>query len=246
MVYYSTRPYRMVTAKNRALPDFLIIGTQKGGTNYLGYLQKQHPQIHMARGEVHYFDREPNYKKGELWYRSHFPLQGEINQSEIVGEATPGYLFSPKAAKRIKEDLSNAKLICLLRNPTERAISHYFMSIRHKNERRPIVEAILDDKSQYKQRGLYLEQIKRYEKYLKENRLLILSSEELFANPKKILKQVFKFLGVDETSERPDIRPRNVGKNKTTVPPEVYEHLNKYFQPHNRRLYNYLNRDFGW
>jgi hypothetical protein len=73
-----------------------------------------------------------------------------------------------------------------------------------------------------------------------------LSSEEFFADPQKILKQVFKFLGVNETFNYADLSPRNVGKNKTTVPSEVYDYLNEYFKPHNLELYNYLNRDFGW
>ena len=249
MIYHFTRPYRMATARKRALPDFLIIGAQKGGTSSLFHLLTQHPQIHpldLKVKEVHYFDRERNYKKGELWYRAHFPLRDTINPGELVGEATPGYLFSPIAAKRIQKDLPNAKLICLLRNPTERAISHYFMSIRHKKDLRPVMETMLDDKSQYKQRGLYLEQIKRYESCLKKKQLLILSSEEFFANPQKILKQVFEFLGVDENFQCPDLSPRNVGKNKAPVPKEVYEYLNEYFKPYNRRLYSYLNRDFGW
>ena len=245
----------MATAKRRALPDFLIIGTQKGGTSSLFHLLIQHPQIHPLDSkvkEVHYFDRRRNYKKGELWYRSHFPLRDTINPGELVGEATPAYLFFPDAAKRIQKDLPNAKLICLLRNPTERAISHYFMQVREKQECRPIMEAMLGEEvghyfyKFYKSRGLYLEQIKRYESYLKKNRLLILSSEEFFADPQKILKQVFRFLGVDETFNCSNLSPRNVGKNKTQVSKEVYEYLNEYFKLHNQRLYQYLNRDFGW
>src|SRR4030066_135636 len=180
--YYFMLPYRITTAKRRALPDFLIIGTQKGGTSSLFHLLIQHPQIHPLDSkvkEVHYFDRRRNYKKGELWYRSHFPLRDTINPGELVGEATPAYLFFPDAAKRIQKDLPNAKLICLLRNPTERAISHYFMQVREKQECRPIMEAMLGEEvghyfyKFYKSRGLYLEQIKRYESYLKKNRLLI-------------------------------------------------------------------------
>ena len=246
-LYYLATPYRMITAKNRALPDFLIIGTQKGGTSSLYRLLDQHPQINFPRLEAHYFDNNHNYKKGELWYRSFFPLKRTLLPGGLVGEKTPDYLFFPNAAKRIQKDFPNAKLICLLRNPTDRAISQYFMTLREGREKTPITEEMMHvGKRHYKRRGLYLEQIKRYEKYLKNNQLLILSSEEFFADPQKILKQVFKFLGVDENFECPDLLPRNVGKNKTPVPPEVYEYLNKYFKPHNEKLFKYLNRDFGW
>jgi len=254
--YYLATPYRTVTAKNRALPDFLIIGTQKGGTVSLHRLLAQHPQMHMAKVEAHYFDIESNYKKGELWYRSHFPFRSKIAPDDLVGERTPDYLFFPNAAKRIQKDLPNIKLICLLRNPTERAISNYFMAVRGGRESLPIMEALTTEEERYgssgyghrsyKRRGLYLEQLKRYEGYSLKNQLLILSSEEFFTNPQKTLKQVFRFLGVGETFECSNFSPRNVGKNKTPIPKEVYEYLNKYFKPYNRRLYNYLNRDFGW
>ena len=239
----------MATAKRRALPDFLIIGTQNGGTTSLRYLLGQHPQVYAPKGEPRYFNIESNYKKGELWYRSHFPLRSALAHGDVVGEKTPGYLFNSNAAKRIQKDLPNAKLICLLRNPTERAISDYFMALGEKRERRPIMEVVLGEGGtwrSYKKRGLYLEQLQRYEKYLKKNQLLILSSEEFLSNPQKVLKQVFRFLGVDETFRCSNLSPRHVGKNKTSVPREVYEYLNAYFKPHNRRLYNYLNRDFGW
>ena len=254
--FYLSMPYMKATAKKRALPDFLIIGAQKGGTSFFLRLLAQHPQIHAPGPEVHYFDKEFNYKKGELWYRSHFPLKSVLSPGDLVGEKTPDYLFFPNAAKRIQMDLPNAKLICLLRNPTERAISNYFMAVRGGRESLPIMEALITEEARYgssgyghrsyKRRGLYLEQIKRYENYFNKNKLLILSSEEFFANPQKILKQVFKFLGVDETFVCPNLSFRNVGKNKVPVPSEVYEYLDKYFKPHNRRLYSYLNRDFGW
>ena len=213
-------PYRMVAAKKRALPDFLIIGTQKGGTTSLYSLLAQHPQIHTSKiKEVRYFGSEFNYKKGQLWYRAHFPLRDTITPGELVGEATPGYLASPKASKRIQKDFPNAKLICILRNPTEKAVSSYFMRLRSKKEHLPIMEAMLDESAKrgYKKRGLYFEQLKRYEKYLEKNQLLILSSEEFFANPQKVLKQVFGFLGVDETFQCPDLSARNIGENKIII-----------------------------
>ena len=249
MYRYLAMPYRMATAKRRALPDFLIIGITKGGTTSLNYFLSLHPQIHTAPQEVHYFDRDSNYKKGEPWYRSHFPFASAINPGDLVGEKTPDYLFFSKASKRIQKDLPNAKLICLLRNPTDRAISNYFMRLRQKHEHLPIMEAMTTDKLEwrpYKSRGLYLKQLQSYKSYLKNNRLLILSSEDFLADPQNTLKQVFRFLGVDETFKCPDFKYRNVGKNKNQVPREVYEYLNDYFKLPNRRLYKYLHRDFGW
>ena len=199
-LYYLTSIYRMATSKKHTLPDFLVIGAIKGGTTFLRTLLFGHPQILMALGETDYFNKEYNYKRGELWYRSHFPLQNEVAVGDLVGEKTPTYLFSLDAAKRIQKDLPNAKLICLLRNPTERAISNYFMAVKEKKEHLPIMGVMLSEETRrrsYKKRGLYLEQLKRYESYLKKKQLLILSSEEFFANPQKILRRLYKYLHRD-------------------------------------------------
>src|SRR4030065_2173727 len=108
--YFLAFPYRLATAKRRALPDFLIISTQKGGTTSLLRLLEQHPQIHAPHTELHYFSNDSNYQKGSLWYRSHLPLRSALVPGDVAGEKTPGYLFSSKAAETINEALPIAKL----------------------------------------------------------------------------------------------------------------------------------------
>jgi Sulfotransferase domain len=102
------------------LPDFVIIGAQKGGTNFLYHLLTHHPLVEPAAfKEVHFFDS--HFDKGIEWYCRYFPhpkLKG--GRRTITGEATPYYLFHPLVAKRMAEIVPQARLIALLRNPVNR------------------------------------------------------------------------------------------------------------------------------
>ena len=135
---------RWATAPWRALPDFIIIGAQKCGTTTLFDLLEQHPLLAPSyKKEIHYFDggldpRIDTFKKGLSWYRGHFPLKS----GKLTFEASPLYLFNSLCAERIKRAVPDVKLIVLLRNPTDRAISHYFHSLRAGDERLGIAEAL--------------------------------------------------------------------------------------------------------
>ena len=127
---------RLVTAPQHALPDFLLLGAQKAGSTSLYVHLMQHPQIiGVARKELHFFD----YKSalGSWWYRTNFPTKAEMAQRSaalgkpvLTGEASPYYLFHPHAARRIARLLPDVKLIALLRNPVDRAFSHYHHEVR--------------------------------------------------------------------------------------------------------------------
>jgi hypothetical protein len=264
----TTRAYRRCLPRPGPLPDFIVIGAQKSGTTSLfGYLQ-QHPQIaECLVKEVHFFDNA--YHRGERWYRAHFAPVDRRGAPRAVGEASAYYLCHPHAPRRIHELLPGAKLIAILRNPTERAISHYFHEVRKKRESLPILDALraeeerigadwkrmLDDEFHcsrthrsfsYKQRGIYADQLERYAERFDPEQLLILTSERLFREPQAVLRQVYAFLGVDAGFVCPDVAPRNVSRNRSEVPLAVYEYLDEYFLPHNQRLYERLGRDLGW
>src|SRR5436189_26280 len=104
----------------RPLPDFLILGAQKAGTTALYAYLRWHPQVTgPSFKEVSFFDR--HYARGERWYRAHLP----VRRRAVVGEASPSYLFHPLAPERVARMLPEARLIALLRNPVDRAFSHY-------------------------------------------------------------------------------------------------------------------------
>lgn len=129
----ASRAYTVPTIPMRALPDFLIIGTQRGGTTSLYRYLEQHPAVLPAvlNKGIHFFDT--NYEKGPSWYRSHFPTRAAKalrrrragGESVITGEGSPYYAFHPLAPGRIAELLPNGRFILMLRDPISRAHSHY-------------------------------------------------------------------------------------------------------------------------
>jgi len=263
--------YRLLTWQERILPDFIIIGAQKCGTSSLFKYLSQHPQLLPSlRKEVHFFDgglypNVDNFKKGEAWYRAHFPKKVNIKTYKKAFEASPLYIFNPLSAKRIFNMIPNTKLILVLRNPTERAISHYFHEKRRKTEFLSLYDALQEEEKRlnpiidkadyknpifinysYKKRGLYKNQLERYLYYFNWQQILIISSEELFGYPYSTLKKIFDFLDIDQSIQIPNLKPRNIGTNKKQVDPKIYKYLNDFFYFHNKELYSYIGKNFDW
>lgn len=262
--------YRQSSWRYRVLPHFIIIGAHKCGTTSLHHYLESHPQLRASYiKEIHFFDGGLNpkidsYAKGEPWYRSHFPFQKELKDKKTY-ESSPLYLFNPHVAERMATMVPNVKLIILLRNPSERAISHYFQEIRSGREQLPIMKALqLEEKRlkpilekqdyknemyrfcSYKKRGHYLEQINRFLKFFDLNDMLIIKSEMLFTNPHCILRQICQFLDIDPDYSFENLEILNKGNKKTKISTEVYEYLNNYFKPLNQELYAFMNKSFKW
>jgi hypothetical protein len=268
---------RRLGAGGRVLPDFLVIGAQKSGTSSLFRYLDQHPQVRGSLPkEVHYFSggRDPaadTYALGPRWYRAHFPRRAEMKPGMRAFEATPLYMLHPQAAARIHALVPEVKLIAVLRNPTDRAISHYFHNVRDNGRRvfredLGLAEAIAAEEERlapilaagdyrndlyrvatYKARGRYLEQLRRYMDLFPPENLLVLRAEDLFADPAGQMAVVAGFLGIDPALGRTDFRPMNVGGSReAAVDPAVRAELDAYFAPHNRALAEALGRDFGW
>lgn len=133
--------YKLITAPLRLLPNFIIIGAQKGGTSSMFSYLKQHPQLQLPDiKEIHFFDN--NYQKGSTWYKSHFPLI--IVKNKLTGEASPYYLFHPHVPQRVIQLCPKVKLIVMLRNPADRAYSHYMMQNKRKIDPLPTFEEAID------------------------------------------------------------------------------------------------------
>ena len=273
-------PIRLATSSVRSLPDFIIIGGMKCASSSLWYYLDQHPNILTAvKKEVHFFDSDLNYSKGINWYRSHFPLSTNFisaidSNKLIIGEATPSYVFCPRAPKRIVEILPDVKLIALLRNPIDRAYSHYRHLVRSGRETLSFEEAIEKerkirnqlekDKSahnsnlvtySYLQRGIYINQLKLWFSFFGKDQFLILKTEDLASNPSKTYKRTLDFLGL------PDWEPRQYEKinsdsghnqekisyaGSTAMNEDTRAKLVDFFEPHNQSLYEYLETNFGW
>lgn len=264
-------PERLVQgllATGHALPQFLILGAQRSGTTSLYKRITKHPQILPAtEKEIHFFDL--NYRNGVPWYRLHFPTRHKLGNDRITGEATPYYFFHPRAPERIRHILPDVKMIVLLRNPVERAVSHYFHEVRLGRENHPIEEALrieelrlqpeleemrnnefyvstTHQRHAYKARGLYAEQLKRYFNLFERRQLLVLSSEEYFSDPSNALHVIFSFLEINAGFLPHGLTPQKIAGRDPTVPDLVYQALQKYFEPHNETLFQLLGRDLGW
>ncbi len=261
---------RFATWKLRCKPQFLIIGAQKSGTTSLFYYLKQYPGLVPAiYKEIHYFDgglhpAADNFKAGEKWYRAQFPLR-ILHSNEIPFEASPNYIFNPNTSQRVYKYAPNMKFICLLRDPTERAISHYFHERRLGREPLSIAEAFRTEEERlndviknqnykspsfiqysYKSRGIYIHQIKKYLEYYNIEQFCIINSERFFKNPHDVLEEISRFIGLKRSYKISDLSPKNVGSNKEKVSPEIYQMLNEYFRPYNEALFALINKRFPW
>lgn len=197
------------------LPNFICVGAQKSGTTTLHDILNQHPEICLPKDkETKFFQRDDRFNKGLEYYKSHFKINFK---QKIIGEVDPEYMYFKYIPKRIFETLgADIKLIFLLRNPIDRAFSHYLMSKKRGYEDNSFLKAILmekerifEDDSQtdfslsnclnfsYIDRGYYSRQIKEYLKYFKkENMLFILFEEDLISNRVKTINKILSFLNI--------------------------------------------------
>jgi hypothetical protein len=252
------------------LPDFIIIGGKKCGTTFLYHLLCQHPHVEAAaRKEVHYFDMR--FERGIGWYRAQFPRPREVDGRRVIsGEASPYYLYHPHAARRAAEVVPQAKLIALLRDPVHRAFSDYHDKVRQGKEPLTFEEAIEAEESRlrgerekmladeryasgkyrafsYLSRGIYVEQLRTWLEFFDREQLLVLKSEDMFSNTSDTLKRVLNFL--DLVDWKPDTPPESETLNEgryAPMDPATHQRLRDYFEPHNQRLYAYLDTDFDW
>jgi hypothetical protein len=251
----------------RSLPDFIIIGVQRGGTTSLFEYLSQHPEVATStRKEVHYFD--VSYAHGIDWYRDTFPLEDE-RKGKVVGEASPYYIFHPLAAERIKRDLPNVKLIVLLRNPIARAYSNFHFQRGREVETAAStfeeaialeesrlsgeLERMLADESynsenhrkfSYLSRGFYYQQLSRWLALFPREQFLVLKSEALFTDPVALLKHVWEFLGVADYLPA-ELKVHNQG-NYLPIDASTVNRLQSLYQQDQQRLSQILGPEFCW
>jgi sulfotransferase family protein len=190
--------------------NFVIGGTQKGGTSALDLFLRQHPEICMpkTKKELHYFDREenfggqPDYKK----YHAHFRPE---SPHRVIGEATPSYMYWTATPYRIWSYNPQMKWILVLRNPVERAFSAWNMETKRGAEHISFEKAVEQEAARcrealplqhrvfsYIDRGFYAHQVRRLFNIFAEDNCLVLLNEDLRAEHEKALRKVFKFLKV--------------------------------------------------
>lgn len=200
------------------LPNFMVVGAQKSGTTSLHHYLKGHPDIYLPAGkETKFFARTDRYEKGiEFYEREYF---SEYNDEKAVGEVDPDYMFYEEALDRIGQHIpvGGLRFIFLLRNPVERAFSHYLMTYRRGEETLNFSEAIRSEEKRatgdyysrsrysYVTRGLYYPQIERFLHRVGRENVLILLTEDLKQDPVGVMKRCFQFLNVDVDVVLPEL-----------------------------------------
>jgi hypothetical protein len=271
------RVFGVATAPLRTFPDFMIIGAKRGGTTSLYRYLLHHPDVAplFPRAQnikgVRFFDT--NFHRGASWYRSHFPsvtarrLARAGGKDWIVGEASPYYLFHPRAPHRAARVVPAVRLIALLRDPVERAYSHYkerrrggteplsFEDALDREEERLSGEAqrmradaryvsFPHEHQSYVAQGIYRPQLEAWLSRFPRERVCVLRSEDLFGDPETIWEQILAFLGL-----RPSAPPEFVRYNyhpSPDMPATLRDRLASFFAPHNQLLAEFLDMDLGW
>jgi hypothetical protein len=185
----------------------------------------------------------------------------------LTGEATPYYLFHPQVAKRVKRSLPEVKLIILLRDPVDRAYSHYNHEVAMGVEKLSFEKALqaesarldgeherLLQESHYKSfnhqhfsylaRGLYAEQLTIWREEFSQEQVHVICSEDFFRDAARSMGDVWRFLDLPKHSIS-DFETHNLGRY-LPMKQETRDELNDYFNSHNQKLFNLLGRDYGW
>jgi hypothetical protein len=252
----TVRGTRAWVAPAGRLPGFLIIGGQRCGTTSLYRYLAAHPEVTPATGkELQYFT--VHYGRGERWYRGHFPRTG------LSFEASPYYLLHPEVPARVAATLPEARFVAILRDPVHRAWSHYLHNRAYGSEPLGFAEALGAEPARlaralergpdtraahaglrtfsYASRGRYAEQLSRWFAEVPRERLHVLRTEQLAADPIGAYTGLLRFLGLPEYL--PAEFTRYTRRADPDDPPaDVAERLRAGFAPHNAALATLL----GW
>jgi hypothetical protein len=246
------------------LPGIVIAGAMRAGTTTLFSLLAGHPQVAAAfRKEVHYFDL--HFHRGPAWYRHQFRRPGAAAHGRAIGvESSPYYMFDPRVPARMAAIMPDVKLVYLLRDPVERAFSHYCKNVR--DDREPLSfaaalaaederlageeERMLDDPTylsglhqyySYAARGRYAEQLIRWRRHFPATQMLVVDAARLFTSPGEVLAELLAFAGLEPWAPR-QFHALNAGQVRMPLDLHVASALAATFAPHEWRLADLV----GW
>lgn len=185
-------------------PDFVILGAMRAGTTTLARQLERLPGVGMApEKEVHYFDR--HYDRGPAWYAS------RLGDGAVVGEATPNYLYHPEALVRLAADAPDVRVVVTLRDPADRAWSHYWHNVARGKEPLMFADALIAeperlarsdpdrDHYSYVDRGRYRRQLDVVTDLFPADHIHVMTFEHHRVEPQRSLASVARFLRLDPT-----------------------------------------------
>ena len=246
------------------VPDFIIGGAMKSATSTLHYILAQHEEVYIPDGEIHFFSvddliEHPAFfhRYGGQWavqdYREHFDtyrarytkLFEQAGPNQVIGEDSTVYLASRKAPSRIAEMLPDVKLIFLLRDPVERAYSHYYHALQAGRAIYSFEEAIQYGRRFYVTRGLYREQMERYLEVFDQDQITVLLFEDFIQNMQERVDDLCEWLGLSGRLELSALDTTR--KNASLVPrwPKLMEWQNYIFRSLQARNYEHRIANLG-
>lgn len=192
--------------------DFFIVGAPKSGTTSLYHYLSKHPQVEMSsQKEPDYFSDKAIHEQGMYYAKNRVDTLDKYEslfvqkESVVYGEASVSYLFYENVAEDIKKYNPNAKIIIMLRDPIERAFSHYLMDYRLgliSDSFENVLAKISKHKNahlfyqQYIEVSKYAKQIQRYLDFFKKENILFIDYEDFKKNVSKTVDQVYNFLNI--------------------------------------------------
>ncbi len=249
------------------LPSVVIIGGQRCGTTSLYSYLSEHPSFRPALvKEVHYFDT--HFHHGLDWYLGHFPRASSVPPGVITGEASPYYLLHPAVPARLQAVLPDATLLVLLRDPVERALSHHRHEVAKGHETLSFRDAVAaeDERVQadlarlavddgftsfaaqhysYVTRGMYAEQLERWEAVVGRDRLKVINADVFFADPDTVYNRVLQEVGLPP-HHLSDYVARNTYR-RSPMDEDLRSQLAERFAPSNARLGRWMGDEpLGW
>jgi len=257
------------------LPDLLIIGAMKCGTTTLFRMLEQHPGfIPPNTKEIQFFNQPRNHARGQGWYRAHFPTARRMSRigrrlgyRPVTGEATPA-MSAPMYARNAGRLVPTARIVVSLRNPVDRAWSHYQHYQRHPAPDPVDFETAIERELNwmasgaklceenflelaphrhrlgYIVRGQYAEQLEDWFEHFPSDQILILHFERWIEKPNETMNRISEHLGLPAHEFRATrANPGHYG-DETFI--ESRDRLIEHFRPWNRRLFELLGEDWGW
>jgi sulfotransferase family protein len=190
--------------------DFIVAGAQKCGTTALHYQLEKHPQIALPKKEeLHFFDDEELFAGAVGYDRLHESF-APSSRARVAGESTPIYLYWRPAMERIWNYRKDIRLVILLRDPVERAFSHWNMQRERGYETLDFLEAVKAETQRqgeaaplqsrrfsYIARGLYGEQLERAFKFFPRHLVKVVRFDDLRADFANTINSIFSFVGVE-------------------------------------------------
>ncbi|XP_068613329.1 heparan sulfate glucosamine 3-O-sulfotransferase 1-like [Brachionichthys hirsutus] len=267
----SSSPSSSSNATQQRLPGAIIIGVRKGGTRALLEMLNLHPDVEVAKAEVHFFNVEEHYRQGLSWYRAQMPF---TVPGQLTVEKTPGYFAAPQAPALVWNMNPAIRLLLIVRDPAERLVSDYTQVLHNRLTRHKpyqTLEELLIHKGHidpgYKalQRSLYHQHLARWLAVFPREQIHVVDGDALIRNPFPELRKAERFLGLP-----PRISPDNFYYNTTKgfyclvsagqdkcldeskgrphapLSSEAFKKLCRYFRKPNKLFFEMVGRSFSW